>query len=119
MVHCEWGSNPLRVEGTWFDIWAILPELGYKELGGTRFVDRHFKEGEPRRLEDVKKKLVNMGSHKDRLNMAVLFFLASVVCAKRRLDTRLMMCSRCSREQWMILTTASPFHGRDSPMITC
>ncbi|RID53044.1 hypothetical protein BRARA_G00471 [Brassica rapa] len=58
--------------------------LGYKELGGTRFVDRHFKEGEPRRLEDVKKKLVNMGPHKDRLKMAVLFFLASVVCAQTK-----------------------------------
>ncbi|CAN7057781.1 unnamed protein product [Brassica oleracea var. botrytis] len=46
------------------------------DLGGTRFVDRHFKEGEPRRLEDVKKKLVNMGPHKDRLKMALLAFEA-------------------------------------------
>ena len=58
--------------------------LGYKKLGGTKFVDRHFKEGELRRLEDVKKKLVNMGPHKDRLKMEVLFFLAYVVCAQTK-----------------------------------
>ncbi|KAF8077302.1 hypothetical protein N665_1047s0002 [Sinapis alba] len=56
--------------------------LDYKECGGTKFVKRHFKEGEPIRLEDVKEKLVNMGPHRDRLKMAVMFFFGSVVCAQ-------------------------------------
>ncbi|RID65527.1 hypothetical protein BRARA_D00716 [Brassica rapa] len=50
--------------------------LDYKECGGTKFVKRHFKEGEFIRLEDVKAKLVNMGPHRDRLKMVVIFFLA-------------------------------------------
>ncbi|XP_013617648.1 PREDICTED: uncharacterized protein At3g43530-like [Brassica oleracea var. oleracea] len=58
--------------------------LGYKECGGTKFVDRHFKEGEFRRLEDVKANLVNIGPHRDRLNMAVQFFLGSVICAQTK-----------------------------------
>lgn len=74
----------LREHGLISGLFCQNYPLGYKELGGTRFVDRHFKEGEPRRLEDVKKKLVNMGPHKDRLKMAVLFFLASVVCAQTK-----------------------------------
>ncbi|KAG2298918.1 hypothetical protein Bca52824_035390 [Brassica carinata] len=74
----------LREHGLISGLFCHNYPLGYKELGGTRFVDRHFKEGEPRRLEDVKKKLVNMGPHKDRLKMAVLFFLPSVVCAQTK-----------------------------------
>ena len=35
--------------------------LGYMECGGTKLVDRHFTEGEFRRLEDVKAKLLNIG----------------------------------------------------------
>ena len=58
--------------------------LGYKECGGTKFVDRHFKEGEFRRSEDVKAKLVNMGPHRDRLKMSVLFFLGSVMMSWKR-----------------------------------
>ncbi|KAJ4894572.1 hypothetical protein Rs2_21366 [Raphanus sativus] len=74
----------LREHGLISGLFCHNYPLGYKELGGTRFVDRHFKEGEPRRLEDVKKRLVNMGPHKDRLKMEVLFFLASVVCAQTK-----------------------------------
>ncbi|XP_056857817.1 uncharacterized protein At3g43530-like [Raphanus sativus] len=74
----------LREHGLISGLFCHNYPLGYKQLGGTRFVDRHFKEGESRRLEDVKKKLVNMGPHKDRLKMAVLFFLASVVCAQTK-----------------------------------
>ncbi|KAF8095181.1 hypothetical protein N665_0339s0050 [Sinapis alba] len=62
--------------------------LSYKECGGTKFVDQHFKKGEFRRLEDVKAKLVKMGSHRDRLEMALLFFLASVVCALTNVGNR-------------------------------
>ena len=74
----------LREHGLISGLFCHNYPLGYKKLGGTKFVDRHFKEGELRRLEDVKKKLVNMGPHKDRLKMAVLFFLASVVCAQTK-----------------------------------
>ncbi|KAL0701931.1 hypothetical protein Bca4012_058053 [Brassica carinata] len=48
----------LREHGLISGLFCHNYPLGYKEFGGTRFVDRHFKEGEPRRLEDVKKKLV-------------------------------------------------------------
>ncbi|KAL0660781.1 hypothetical protein Bca4012_097618 [Brassica carinata] len=74
----------LREHGLISGLFCHNYPLGYKKLGGTKFVDRHFKEGELRRLEDVKKKLVNMGPHKDRLKMAVLFFSASVVCAQTK-----------------------------------
>ncbi|KAF8105194.1 hypothetical protein N665_0162s0069 [Sinapis alba] len=56
--------------------------LSYKEYGETKFVDRHFKEGEFKRLEDVKAKLVNIRPHRKKLKMAVLFFLVSVVCTQ-------------------------------------
>ncbi|WZY99211.1 hypothetical protein YC2023_071540 [Brassica napus] len=74
----------LREHGLISGLFCHNYPLGYKKLGGTKFVDRHFKEGELRTLEDVKEKLVNMGPHKDRLKMAVLFFLASVVCAQTK-----------------------------------
>ncbi|KAL0707020.1 hypothetical protein Bca4012_073446 [Brassica carinata] len=74
----------LREHGLISGLFCHNYPLGYKKLGGTKFVDRHFKEGGLRRLEDVKKKLVNMGPHKDRLKMTVLFFLASVVCAQTK-----------------------------------
>ncbi|KAF8110987.1 hypothetical protein N665_0077s0048, partial [Sinapis alba] len=56
--------------------------LDYKECVGRKFVKRHFKEGEPLRLEDEKEKLVKIEPHRDRLKMTVLFFLESVVCAQ-------------------------------------
>ena len=74
----------LREHGLISGLFCHNYPLDYKKLGGTKFVDRNFKEGELRRLEDVKKKLVNMGPHKDRLKMAVLFFLAYVVCAQTK-----------------------------------
>ncbi|KAF8105955.1 hypothetical protein N665_0150s0005 [Sinapis alba] len=43
--------------------------LDYKKCSGTKFVKRHFKEGEPIRLEDVKEKLVKMGPHRDILKI--------------------------------------------------
>ncbi|KAF8110563.1 hypothetical protein N665_0082s0032 [Sinapis alba] len=64
--------------------------LDYKACGGTKFVKRHFKEGEPIRLEDVKEKLVKMGPHRDRLKMAVMFFLGSVV----RAQTKVGKCTK-------------------------
>ena len=54
----------LREHGLISGLFCHNYPLGEKKLGGTKFVDRHFKEGELRRLEDVKKKLVNMGPHK-------------------------------------------------------
>ncbi|KAF8081115.1 hypothetical protein N665_0906s0004 [Sinapis alba] len=58
--------------------------LDYKACGGTKFVKRHFKEGEPIKSEDVKEKLMKMRPHRDRLKMAVQFFLGSVVCAQTK-----------------------------------
>lgn len=119
MIHCQWCSHPLWDEETHIDIKTKLSKLplDYKECGGTKFV-RHFKEGEFLRLEDVKAKLVNMGPHRDRLKMAVIFFLGSVVWAQTKVGKDVNILDLV-QEPWMILTSAGPFHGGDTPMITC
>ncbi|KAF8113585.1 hypothetical protein N665_0048s0045, partial [Sinapis alba] len=58
--------------------------LGYKEIGNRKFVNHHFKEDKLIRLEDVKAKLVEMGSHRNMLKIMVLFFLESVVCVQTK-----------------------------------
>ncbi|KAF8052694.1 hypothetical protein N665_1519s0002 [Sinapis alba] len=52
--------------------------LRYKEFGDRKF------EGELIRLEDVKAKLLNMGSNRERLKMMVLFCLGNVVYAQTK-----------------------------------
>lgn len=92
--------------------------LGYKQFGDRKFVKRHFKEGEPIRLEDVKAKLVEMGPHRDRLKMMVLFFLGSVICAQTKVGPGANdVLEFFQRDVDDLLTSARRFHGRDTPLI--
>ena len=85
--------------------------LGYKEFGKKKFVKHHFTNGEAIRLEDVKAKLLAMGAHRDRLRMMVLFFLGSVICSQTKVGAGANDVLDFSKELWMILDTARPFHG--------
>ena len=91
--------------------------LGYKEFGKKKFVKHHFTNGEAIRLEDVKAKLLAMGAHRDRLRMMVLFFLGSVICSQTKVGAGANDVLDFSKELWMILDTARPFHGGDTPLI--
>ncbi|KAL1197916.1 hypothetical protein V5N11_005400 [Cardamine amara subsp. amara] len=60
--------------------------LNYSKVGSEAFVKRHFK-GQTIRYQDVKTKLeemVPMDRSRDRLKMAVLFFLSSIVIAQTK-----------------------------------
>lgn len=48
-------------------------------VGTMDFVNKYFKRGSKIRYQDVKEKLLHMGAGRDRLNMAVLFFLSSII----------------------------------------
>uniref|UniRef100_A0A1J3DLK2 DUF1985 domain-containing protein n=1 Tax=Noccaea caerulescens TaxID=107243 RepID=A0A1J3DLK2_NOCCA len=49
------------------------------QMGKMDFVNKYFKKGSKIRYQDVKAKLLEMGAGRDRLNMAVLFFLSSII----------------------------------------
>ncbi|CAA7058140.1 unnamed protein product [Microthlaspi erraticum] len=50
-----------------------------KSMGTMKYVEKFFKKGSKIRHQDVKAKLLKMGAHRDRLNIAVLFFLSSII----------------------------------------
>lgn len=58
--------------------------LNWELMGGCEFIERHWKVGSTIRLADVEKKLVTMKSCRDRLNMAVLYFLCTVIVGKKK-----------------------------------
>ncbi|KAJ4894814.1 hypothetical protein Rs2_21608 [Raphanus sativus] len=56
----------------------------YKKLGSFAFVDRHFGSHKEITMESVREKLLSMSACGDRLRMAVLYFLGTVIRAKAR-----------------------------------
>ncbi|XP_056850690.1 uncharacterized protein At3g43530-like [Raphanus sativus] len=56
----------------------------YEKLGSFAFVDRHFDSHKEITMESVKEKMLSMSPCGDRLRMAVLYFLGTVIRAKGR-----------------------------------
>ncbi|XP_013700865.1 uncharacterized protein At3g43530-like [Brassica napus] len=61
----------------------------YKKLGSFEFVDRHFQSHKEITMNSVKTKLLSMRSCGDRLKMAVLFFLGTILRGNRRYNGRM------------------------------
>ncbi|CAN6898514.1 unnamed protein product, partial [Brassica oleracea] len=54
----------------------------YEKIGSFAFVDRHFKSHKEITIKSVEEKLLSMSAWGDRLRMAVLYFLGTVIKAK-------------------------------------
>ena len=86
------------------------------------FANRYFKTGVIRR-EDVKTKLMEMepARSKDRLRMAVLYFLSSIIVVPTKTGERASpiddFCVRAGLQ--VILRFVRHFHGGDIHLSTC
>ncbi|KAH0935063.1 uncharacterized protein At3g43530-like [Brassica rapa] len=56
----------------------------YKKIGSFAFVDRHFKSHKEITMLSVREKLLSMSACGDRLKMAVLYFLGTIIRGKGR-----------------------------------
>ncbi|CAN6932018.1 unnamed protein product [Brassica oleracea] len=56
----------------------------YKKIGSFAFVDMHFKSHKEITMLSVREKLLSMSACGDRLKMAVLYFLGTIIRAKGR-----------------------------------
>lgn len=74
----------LREHGLLSGLYCHNYPLGWQRKGGLQFVGRHFKRGTTISYEAVKNKFLSMGPCKDRLQMAVLYFLSSVIIGRSK-----------------------------------